>query len=148
MITLLLVFKSILFLFFKNPDNCSYSTVVGLKADLCKLNIYMHVMAFLNFTLTHLMQMRCLEALWFVCQLNLATGRELIMHHHKQEIRSSSAGTSLSTLHWAAFFSDVEHEVLPVGEGYRDTLTYNLSYHSKPSSPTFNVKTSSFYKLL
>ena len=44
------------------------------------------------------------------------TGGELIMYHHKQEIRSSSAGTSLRTLHWAAFFSDVEHEVLPVGE--------------------------------
>ena len=70
------------------------------------------------------------------------------MHHRKQEIRSSSAGTSLSTLHWAAFFSDVEHEVLSVGEGYRDTLTYNLSYHSKPRGPIFDVKTSGFYILL
>lgn len=29
---------------------------------------------------------------------------------------------------YAAFFSDVEHEVLPVTEGHRITLTYNLYY--------------------
>ena len=27
---------------------------------------------------------------------------------------------------WAAFFSDVEHKVLPVADGHRCTLTYNL----------------------
>ena len=36
--------------------------------------------------------------------------------------------------------SDVEHEVLPVSEGYRVTLTYNLSYQSKASDSTFDVK--------
>ena len=50
--------------------------------------------------------------------------------------------------HWAAFFSYVEHEVLPVSEGYRVTLTYNLSCHSKASNLTLDVKTYSFYKLL
>ena len=45
-------------------------------------------------------------------------------------------------------YSDVEHEVLPVIEGYRVTLTYNLSYQSKASDSTFDVKTCSFYKLL
>ena len=39
-------------------------------------------------------------------------------------------------------------EVLLVGEGYRVTLTYNLSYHSKPRGPTCDVKTSGFYILL
>ena len=51
-------------------------------------------------------------------------------------------------MHWAAFFSDIEHEVLPVSEGYRVTLTYNLSYHSKASESTFDVKKYSFYKFL
>ena len=38
--------------------------------------------------------------------------------------------------------------MLPVIEGYRVTLTYNLSYHSKASDITFDVKTYSFYKVL
>ena len=31
-----------------------------------------------------------------------------------------------SNISWAAFYSDVEHEVLEVTEGHRITLTYNL----------------------
>ena len=86
-----------------------------------------------------------------VCLPTQFTGGELIVRHNKQEIKydwSSTASGTSSTLHWAAFFSDVEHEVLPVSEGYRVTLTYNLSYHSKASDLTFDVKTYSFYKLL
>ena len=30
------------------------------------------------------------------------------------------------TLLWAAFFGDVEHQVLPVASGIRLTLTYNI----------------------
>jgi len=30
------------------------------------------------------------------------------------------------TLRWAAFFTDVEHELMPVAEGHRISLTYNL----------------------
>ncbi|KAL6043448.1 Fe2OG dioxygenase domain-containing protein [Balamuthia mandrillaris] len=34
---------------------------------------------------------------------------------------------------WAAFYSDCEHEILPVTEGHRITLTYNLySEHTSP----------------
>ena len=51
--------------------------------------------------------------------------------------------------HWAAFFSDVEHEVLPVTSGYRVTLTYNL-YYSAPSIPTqlFDVTSIGLYQEL
>ena len=86
-----------------------------------------------------------------VCLPTQFTGRELIVRHSKQEIKydwSSTALDTSSTLFWAAFFSDVEHEVLPVIEGYRVTLTYNLSYHCKASDLTFDVKTYSFYKVL
>ena len=86
-----------------------------------------------------------------VCLPTQFTGGELIVRHHKQEIKydwSSTASDTSSTLHWAAFFSDVEHEVLPVSEGYRVTLTYNLSYQSEASDSTIDVKTCSFYKLL
>ena len=86
-----------------------------------------------------------------VCLPTPFTGGELIVRHHKQEIKydwSSTASDTSSTLHWATFFSDVEHEVLPVSEGYRVTLTYNLSYQSKASDSTFDVNKYGFYKLL
>ena len=86
-----------------------------------------------------------------VCLPTHFNGGELIVRHHEQEIKydwSSTATDTSSKLHWAAFFSDIEHEVLPVTEGYRDTLTYNLSYHSKSSESTFDVKKYSFYKFL
>ncbi|KAH8824970.1 hypothetical protein DL96DRAFT_1817581 [Flagelloscypha sp. PMI_526] len=37
---------------------------------------------------------------------------------------------------YACFFSDVEHEVLPVTQGHRVTLTYNLYYASPPIGKT------------
>ena len=40
--------------------------------------------------------------------------------------RSSLPDSPLSVVCWAAFFSDVEHEILPVTAGHRLTLTYNL----------------------
>jgi len=35
-------------------------------------------------------------------------------------------------LQWAAFYNDTEHEVLPVTEGHRITLTYNLRAPQNP----------------
>ena len=40
-----------------------------------------------------------------------------------------------STVDWAAFYSDCEHEVLEVSKGHRVTLTYNLYVTRKPSIP-------------
>ena len=124
-------------------------TVVGLKADLYKLNIY----ASGGFFKTHVDTPRS-ERMFgslVVCLPTHFNGGELIVRHHEQEIKydwSSTATDTSSKLHWAAFFSDIEHEVLPVTEGYRVTLTYNLSYHSKSSESTFDVKKYSFYKFL
>ncbi|KAF6252747.1 hypothetical protein COO60DRAFT_1463541 [Scenedesmus sp. NREL 46B-D3] len=39
---------------------------------------------------------------------------------------ASSDQEQLCSLRWAAFCSDSEHEVLPVTDGYRITLTYSL----------------------
>ena len=124
-------------------------TVVGLKAELYKLNIYARG----GFFKAHVDTPRSEKMFGslVVCLPTQFTGGELIVRHHKEEIKydwSSTASDTSSTLHWAAFFSDVEHEVLPVNEGYRVTLTYNLSYQSKASDSTFDVKTCSFYKLL
>ena len=124
-------------------------TVVGLRAELYKLNIYARG----GFFKAHVDTPRSEKMFGslVVCLPTQFTGGELIVRHHKEEIKydwSSTASDTSSTLHWAAFFSDVEHEVLPVSEGYRVTLTYNLSYQSKASDSTFDVKTCSFYKLL
>ena len=124
-------------------------TVVGLRAELYKLNIYAHG----GFFKAHVDTPRSEKMFGslVVCLPTQFTGGELIVRHHKEEIKydwSSTASDTSSTLHWVAFFSDVEHEVLPVSEGYRVTLTYNLSYQFKASDATFDVKTCSFYKLL
>ena len=124
-------------------------TVVGLKAQLYKLNIYARG----GFFKAHVDTPRSEKMFGslVVCLPTQFTGGELIVRHHKEEIKydwSSIASDTSSTLHWAAFFSDVEHEVLPVSEGYRVTLTYNLSYQSEASDSTFDVKTCGFYKLL
>ena len=124
-------------------------TVGRLKADLYKLNIY----ASGGFFKAHA-DTPCSERMFgslVVCLPTHFRGGELIVRHHEQEIKydwSSTATDTASKLHWAAFFSDIEHEVLPVSEGYRVTLTYNLSYHSKSSESTFDVKKYSFYKFL
>ena len=44
---------------------------------------------------------------------------------------SSSPEDPLNVICWAAFFSDVEHETLPVISGLRLTLTYNLYFVNK-----------------
>ncbi|RDX41896.1 hypothetical protein OH76DRAFT_1449067 [Lentinus brumalis] len=58
-------------------------------------------------------------------------GGELVIRHDSQEW-TVDAATLLSdresSLAYIAFFSDVEHEVLPVTSGHRVTLTYNLFY--------------------
>ena len=123
-------------------------TVVGIRAELYKLNIY----AGGGFFRAHDDTPRSVNSKMFgrlvVCLPTQFTGGELIVRHHKQEIKYDWSSDTSSTLHWAAFFSDIEHEVLPVSEGYRVTLIYNLSHHSETSDSTFDVKTYSFYKLL
>jgi hypothetical protein len=62
-------------------------------------------------------------------------GGSLIIRHNGKEwtFDSSKAVNTESTPHAAfvAFFSDVEHEVMPVTSGYRVTLTYNLYVKQK-----------------
>ncbi|KAI0256444.1 hypothetical protein BJV78DRAFT_1172343 [Lactifluus subvellereus] len=59
-------------------------------------------------------------------------GGALLLRHHGQEWKSDSASmlevAQPSSVAYAAFFSDVEHEVVPVISGHRVTLTYNLFF--------------------
>ena len=64
-----------------------------------------------------------------VCLPTQFTGGELVTRHKGKEIRfdwSSTPQSPKKKVSWAAFFSDVEHEVLPVTDGHRFTLIYNL----------------------
>ena len=105
------------------------STVVRMRAELYKLNIYARG----GFFKAHVDTPRSdkMFGSLVVCLPTQFTGGELILiivHHQKEEIKydwSSTASDTSSTLHWAAFFSDVEHEVHPVSEGYRVT-SHNL----------------------
>ncbi|VDB85566.1 unnamed protein product [Peniophora sp. CBMAI 1063] len=60
------------------------------------------------------------------------TGGALVFRHHGHEWVFDSAAAvhqdGAPAFGYAAFYSDVEHEVLPVTSGYRVTVTYNLYF--------------------
>ena len=81
-----------------------------------------------------------------VCFPTQFTGGVLAARHQGQEVTfdwstsySSSPNpcTMAPLVRWAAFFSDVEHEILPVTSGYRITLTYNLYITKEMASDIF-----------
>ena len=85
-----------------------------------------------------------------VCLPIQFSGGALVTRHQGKEVRfdwSSSPQKPMQKVSWAAFFSDVEHEVLPVTDGYRLTLTYNLYCGDKllNVTPTANITNSPFY---
>ena len=59
-------------------------------------------------------------------------GGQLIVRHAQHSMTfdwgMSSPKAANPAIHWAAFYSDCEHEVMRVTEGHRITLTYNLYY--------------------
>jgi len=52
-------------------------------------------------------------------------GGELVLRHDSRTVKFEGSAVD-NTIKWIAFYSDCEHEVLPVKKGYRLTLTYNL----------------------
>ncbi|KZS88273.1 hypothetical protein SISNIDRAFT_446096 [Sistotremastrum niveocremeum HHB9708] len=68
-------------------------------------------------------------------------GGSLILRDEKNELvfessqKCTSSESGLYSVPWAAFWSQIEHEVAPVISGYRVTLTFNL-YFSKVPLPT------------
>ena len=81
-----------------------------------------------------------------VCLPTQFSGGALVARHDNQEVVfdwSSLPDDPLSVIYWAAFFSDVEHEILPVTSGHRLTLNYNLyavqeGLHSVPPGMAFH----------
>lgn len=49
----------------------------------------------------------------------------MVVRHHGQETEFDWSSNT-SSIQWAAFYSDCEHEIRTITEGDRITLTYNL----------------------
>lgn len=60
-------------------------------------------------------------------------GGELIVRHAGREATIDLSGAEICELAFAAFYADCEHEVLPVTEGYRVCLVYNVLLERKAS---------------
>jgi len=121
----------------------------GLQAELYKLNIYGPG----GFFKPHVDTPRSGQMFGslVVCLPTWYSGGELVVRHKNKEIKydwSLPVSDPISGLQWAAFFSDIEHEVLPVIDGYRVTLTYNLYYGSNPNRPIIDIRNNPFYRTL
>jgi len=53
-------------------------------------------------------------------------GGELVVRHRGREVRLSLQPSDPAEVAYAAFYADCRHEVLPIAEGYRLALIYNL----------------------
>lgn len=65
-----------------------------------------------------------------VCLPSHFTGGALVTRHNGQQISydwsSPASDVPAQNIQWAAFYSDIEHEIRPVMEGHRVTLSYIL----------------------
>jgi hypothetical protein len=117
----------------------------SVRAELYKMNVYLtggHFKAHVDTPRSEGM-----FGSLVVCLPSVFTGGELVTRHlgHPVKFDWSSCATAVQ---WAAFFSDVYHEVHPVTSGHRISLTYNL-YHVIPFQPQlFDVKINPLYQEL
>ncbi|KAI7390223.1 hypothetical protein D0859_17006, partial [Hortaea werneckii] len=114
----------------------------GLRAELYKLNVYSGPEGFFK---PHVDTPRSASQIGslVVCLPVEFSGGALAVRHQGQEIvyewgtttsspPAAAVGTKdlisspASAINWTAFYSDCEHEVLPLHSGNRITLTYNL----------------------
>ncbi|OAG10945.1 uncharacterized protein CC84DRAFT_1084719 [Paraphaeosphaeria sporulosa] len=122
------------------------SSTHGVRAELYKLNIYGAPSGFFK---SHVDTPRSdLQFGSLVVSLPCHyEGGQLIVRHAGHSMTFDWGASELvnTSVQWAAFYSDCEHEVLEVTEGNRVTLTYNLFYTSDigelvGNGPTMSVK--------
>ena len=70
-------------------------------------------------------------------------GGALIARHGKEVVTHDWSDNPKMAFQWAAFYSDGEHEILPVTEGCRVTLTYIVYLRGYQPSP-INIGASPF----
>jgi hypothetical protein len=64
-----------------------------------------------------------------------SAGGELVVRHHGREVRLDMHPDDPAEVAFAAFYADCVHEVLPVTEGYRLSLVYNLLRRARGRAP-------------
>jgi hypothetical protein len=74
---------------------------------------------------------------------SLHHGGALRIRHAEREVTVESDVTEPSEISFAAFYADCEHEVMPVREGYRVCLVYNL-IHDRTKSRQRILKTPNY----
>ena len=82
---------------------------------------------------------------------SLHAGGELLVRHGGREQRLEMAGSDGAELAYAAFYADCVHEVLPVTEGHRVALVYNLlrkGHGPLPQPPNYDAQTAALAALL
>lgn len=62
-------------------------------------------------------------------------GGELVVRHGSEQAHFASQHLNADTIRWFAFYADCRHEVLPVAEGWRLVLTFDLVLPSKNATP-------------
>ncbi|KAI0806600.1 hypothetical protein C8Q74DRAFT_1223153 [Fomes fomentarius] len=70
------------------------------------------------------------------------SGGALVLRHHGKEWTFDSGeilANAPNSIGYAAFFSDVEHEVTPVLSGHRVTITYNLFWADTDVAPVSTI---------
>uniref|UniRef100_A0A1X7UX57 Fe2OG dioxygenase domain-containing protein n=1 Tax=Amphimedon queenslandica TaxID=400682 RepID=A0A1X7UX57_AMPQE len=118
-----------------------------IRAELYKMNIYCTGGHFKSHVDTP--RSKDMFGSLVVCLPSPFTGGELVTRHNGRQVTFDWSRDSNTLIQWGAFFSDVEHEVLPVGSGHRITLTYNLYYQeTSPTIRSFDVTCNLFYKEL
>ena len=108
-----------------------------IQAELYKLNVYSTGGHFKSHVDTP--RSKDMFGSLVVCLPSPFTGGELVTSHQGRRVTFDWSNSS--KIQWAAFYSNVEHEVLPVTSGYRITFTYNL-YHQPNMHVPFQLPTS------
>ena len=109
-------------------------TVYTIHAEPHKLNIYTtggHFKAHVDTPRSDMYTPQCASRFvsLVICLPSFFRGGQLVTQHGGKKISFDWSATSdypPCKLKWAAFYSEVEHEILPVTEGHRVTMTFNL----------------------
>ena len=99
----------------------------GIRAELYKLNVYSGPSGMFKAHVDTPRSETQIGSL-VVALPCMFRGGDLVVRHAGEEVRHewSTSAHDQPKIQWAAFYSDCEHEVLPVTTGHRITLTYNL----------------------
>ncbi|GKZ24416.1 hypothetical protein AbraIFM66951_010492 [Aspergillus brasiliensis] len=104
-----------------------------LKAELYKLNVYSGPSGHFRKHVDTPRSEHQIGSL-VVCLPCQFKGGNLTVQHHGQETNFDWSRQSSSSIQWAAFYSDCEHEIKTIRAGNRITLTYNLYVRDTPGA--------------